>query len=134
VHSVPRAARPARLSREASVAAVRRHGRAACEARNGAQVLVNGLEVMIGHVWKGRPRHNLEKVAVEPGLQTRAPGLLGSREVVERIRKKRLNKIAREGIFIMAPQSFRKTVRASGVRLRPILEGFRIKGIPCRPA
>src|SRR5579872_2066213 len=36
----------------------------ACDAGNGTQVLVNSFDLMVGHVVKHRPGHDLQKTAV----------------------------------------------------------------------
>ena len=42
----------------------RRSARRVVDARDGTQVFVDGLDVMVGHVGKGWPWHDLEKITV----------------------------------------------------------------------
>jgi hypothetical protein len=44
------------------------------DTRDGLQVFVNGLEVVVRHVGKGRPRHDLEKTAIERRRKAAAVG------------------------------------------------------------
>jgi hypothetical protein len=39
------------------------------DAGNGAQILVDGSQLVVGHILEQRPRHDLEQVAIERGRQ-----------------------------------------------------------------
>jgi hypothetical protein len=54
--------RGGRASRTVVVQHTRR--RRACDAGDGAQICIDGLEVILGHAGKRRPRHDLEKTTV----------------------------------------------------------------------
>ena len=60
------------------LAAVGRFARAAFHARNGAQILIDGAEIVVGHVLIDGPRHDLEEIPVEWRGDTFSVGSAGA--------------------------------------------------------
>src|ERR1700685_1148371 len=63
-----------RLGGGCTPAAIGRLSRASFQARNRAQVGVDGRQIVIRHVLKRGPRHDLEEIAVDRGGKTGSAG------------------------------------------------------------